>query len=148
MDPKTALAGLLGWSPNQQLRNQNLNPAFNPRWMVPEGAPEVAVPQGNTQFDPFIGTGWGNWFDAAGASKPGGMHMDVSKFGTPSSYHEEYDNKTGEGVGIDSFFNPALQGLKQSDTMERKRRERIANVQNIDQENNVGPRRNAYYPNS
>lgn len=86
-----ALAGLFGWSPNEQQRNANLNEAFLPHWNVPHGvAPEVPVPQGNTQFDPFLGTGWDKWLDAAGAGKPGGMNMKVSgpgAFGKLSPRH-------------------------------------------------------------
>lgn len=101
-----SLAGLLNWSPNQQMRNENLNEAFLPRWKAPTGAPEVAVPQGNTNFDPLLGTGWDKWYDQAGASNPGGMNMNVRGFGNPSTRHEIYSQNepNGQGTAYDTFF--------------------------------------------
>ena len=59
--------------PLQGLRNLNLNDAYLPQWEQPASAPHVIVPQGNTAFDPFQGTRWGQWLDAAGAGDPGGI---------------------------------------------------------------------------
>lgn len=56
-------------------RNQNLNAAYWPTGQTPNVAPSVMVPQGNTQFNPLAGTGWGQALDAMGASDPGGMAM-------------------------------------------------------------------------
>lgn len=70
-------------------------------------------------------------------------------FGNPSSLHIIADENNPQGQEVDTFFrNPAIEALKQSDPMERKRRERLANVQQIDQESSVGPQRKKLYPNS
>lgn len=60
-------------------RNANLNKAYEPPWEAPDGAPMASVPQGNTQFDPLLGTGWGEALDAMGASDPGGAHLQIMK---------------------------------------------------------------------
>lgn len=72
-------------------RNLYLNAAFWPQGQAPDTGTSVIVPQGNTQFDPFQGTGWGDWLDAAGAGDPGGIKMAPLKglkdpgFGTGTS---------------------------------------------------------------
>ncbi len=74
--------------------------------------------------------------------------INPAGLGNADTRHIIADEQNPQGMEFDTFFrNPALQGLKQSDPMERKRRERLANIQNIDQETNVGPSRNALYPN-
>src|SRR5258706_14454359 len=62
-------------NPLDALRNTNLNSAYQPKWQPPDMMNPVVVPQGNTQFDPFHGTGWGQWLDAAGAGDPNGVKM-------------------------------------------------------------------------
>lgn len=58
-------------------RNQNLNAAYVPKWDVPADLPlnYVAGLHGDTQFDPFLGSGWGDWLDAIGASNAGGTKL-------------------------------------------------------------------------
>jgi hypothetical protein len=56
-------------------RNANLNAAFLPAGGDPNIPDTVGVPQGDTNFDPFLGTGWGQFLDALGASKPGGVKI-------------------------------------------------------------------------
>ncbi len=54
-------------------RNRHLNSAFLP------AGPDVDIPDtvgtgaGDTNFDPFLGTGWGEMLDALGAKNPGGI---------------------------------------------------------------------------
>lgn len=60
--------------PIDYLRNLKLNSAFAPPWEAPASAPGVMVPQGNTNFDPFLGSGWDRALDAMGASEPGGVN--------------------------------------------------------------------------
>lgn len=84
----TSLKGLaraVGTQPTDptQFRNVNLNAAFAPPQGWPTNTPEQqglinATPQGNTEFDPFLGTGWDQWLDRAGAKQPGGINI-----GTP-----------------------------------------------------------------
>jgi hypothetical protein len=80
-------------------RNENLNAAYLPKWLAPENTVPVTVPQGDTRFDPFIGTGWGQMLDAMGASEPGGTRIR-SGGGLPTS---------GEPFG-----DPVLSGLKKA----------------------------------
>ena len=58
-------------------RNINLHPAFRALW--PEDSlhpmPSVDVPQGNTMFDPMIGTGWGEYLDRLGAKCAQGARL-------------------------------------------------------------------------
>lgn len=57
-------------------RDLNLHPLFRAPWKQRQfEAPAVIVPQGNTSFDPFLGTGWGEWLDAMGASDPEGANL-------------------------------------------------------------------------
>lgn len=56
-------------------RNLNLHPAFRPRWTDPESIPSVVVSQGNTSFDPLLGTGWDTYLDTLGASEPEGASL-------------------------------------------------------------------------
>lgn len=66
--------------PIQSLRNLKLNSAFAPPWDQSNAMGIVNHqgdfnPMGNTQFDPFVGTQWGNWLDASGAGAPGGISI-------------------------------------------------------------------------
>ncbi len=76
-----ALDGLLG-------RNRNLNSAYKPTWDESGLAPFVeaqqasAPSQGNTNFDPFQGTGWGSWLDKVEQNAPGGI-SNPRKRGNP-----------------------------------------------------------------
>lgn len=71
--------------PLAALRNANLNPAYQPRWQQPDYMNPVVVPQGNTQFDPFTGTGWSQWLDASGAGDPNGVKMQGGPSPTDSN---------------------------------------------------------------
>lgn len=68
----SAVAGL-----QQSGRNMFLNPAFQAKWAPQASAQNTALltPQGDTRFDPFLGTGWDRWLDMAGAKRPGGVRI-------------------------------------------------------------------------
>jgi hypothetical protein len=65
--------------PINSLRNLNLNSAYKPQWQAgdsPYAQPlGDFMPQGNTEVDPFQGTQWGQYLDALGAKKPGGVGL-------------------------------------------------------------------------
>lgn len=54
-------------------RNRFLNRAFLPAGPEVDVPDTVGVPQGDTNYDPFLGTGWGEMLDALGAKAPGGI---------------------------------------------------------------------------
>lgn len=57
-------------------RNRNLNAAFMPKWQArPELASVNPGASGDTQFDPFLGSQWGDWLDAIGAKTAGGARL-------------------------------------------------------------------------
>lgn len=64
-------------------RNINLHPLFRAPWEQDESelgsemeiAPQVVVPQGNTAFDPLLGTGWDRYLDELGAKSPRGARI-------------------------------------------------------------------------
>lgn len=71
-------------NPFNEPRNRNLNSAYTPDWQDPD--PEGTQTQyvlpsdnGDTRFDPFMGSQWGKWLDALGASNPGGAALGVQK---------------------------------------------------------------------
>jgi len=66
-------------------RNAQLNAAYQPKTAVPTDPTMVGVPEGDTNYDPFLGTGWGGLLDAMGAKKPGGIKMSGNTDPTSSS---------------------------------------------------------------
>ena len=54
-------------------RNARLNTAFAPKGPATSVPDTVGTGAADTNFDPFIGTGWGQMLDALGASQPGGV---------------------------------------------------------------------------
>lgn len=58
----------------QAAYNSKLHPAFQPHGEIPDQMLTV-TPTASTAIDPLLGTGWGEWLDAAGAQEPGGAHL-------------------------------------------------------------------------
>jgi len=56
-------------------RNARLNTAFAPKGPATSVPDTVGTGAADTNFDPFIGTGWGQMLDALGASQPGGIKI-------------------------------------------------------------------------
>lgn len=100
-------------------RNRNLNAAFRPRWAPPEGLPSV-IPgtTGDTNFDPFAGTGWDRWLDQIGAGDPGGVDMAGGRAlpnstATPSLESMRLDNAlSGIGDAPISTQEPSMGDLR------------------------------------
>lgn len=59
----------------QAAYNSKLHPAFQPQGAIADDTMLTVAPTASTSIDPLLGTGWGEWLDAAGASDPGGAHL-------------------------------------------------------------------------
>jgi hypothetical protein len=122
--PMNPIDGLRSASP----RNRNLNAAYAPQWADP-GAPATVDPgpSGDTQFDPFQGTGWDRWLDAAGAKQPGGMNLGSVKGGPRE--HDMLPNSPISGLmgAQPQVQTPQPQAAAPNELELRQRRARMLN---------------------
>lgn len=108
----------------ENFRNKKLNAAYVPQWDEVEGAPQI-IPGtlGDTNFDPFAGSGWGDWLDMAGAGDPGGVKLAGGR-GLPTSptspsidalRSANLINGIGNMAGEDYVGNRAAPGRRAAD---------------------------------
>lgn len=99
-------------------RNRNLNAAYLPPWEVPANDPSMALDpgtSGDTNFDPFMGSGWGTFLDALGANEPGGAKVAGGTLPRSPLALSQQDP--------DRDTNPAMVGLKKATANRQTRKQ-------------------------